>query len=263
MVSLIVAGMVLLAASGAPQAASGGTIPGGIIAGVSFGVPPLPGGGGSSCSWRLANPHDAHLGRGGEVSRVLDGLRYWLYERRCDERDDLVWVPEMTPERLAEQASQQVRRWVPEPPVSTAPPADRAVVHVPMWFWTGREFWQPVEATAWVPHGDGVLWATARAEPSLMWFDPGDGALGHGPVSCRGPGPEWTAADGDHGVSPCSVTYRHASTSTAAGAYNALVRVIWTTSWHASDGSGGELDPLTSTAAVPIRVHEIHALVSR
>lgn len=263
MVPLIVTGLMLMSTLSAPQAASGGTIPGGIIAGVSFGTPPTLRHDGATCRWRRADPHDAHLGRGGEVSHIVDATRYWLYERRCDERNDLVWVPEMSAQTLAQQAAHEARRLVPEPSIRTAPPNDRAVVHVPVWFWTDPEFWQPVEATAWIPHGDDVLWATARAEPSLLWFDPGDGQRGHGPVSCPGPGDAWTPADGDHTESPCSVTYRHASATSASGVFTGMLRVVWTTSWHASDGSRGVLEPLTSVVAVPIEVHEIHALVSR
>lgn len=262
MVCLIVAALTLGVGTSVPQAASGGTIPGGIIAGVSFGQPETPGSTGSTCTWRKANPHDAHLGRGGEVSRLIDERRYWLYERRCGARDELVWVPEMTTSTLAEQAAAQVRRLLPPLRVHLAPPHDRGVVHVPHWFWVAPGDWQPVEATAWVPHEDGVLWATTRAVPTHLRFDPGE-ASGEATAHCQGPGDVWTPDRGDQAWSPCSLRYRRPSTVTDAGAFAATVALTWTTSWQAGDGSGGSLSPLITSTNVPIEVHEIHALVSQ
>ncbi len=247
-----------------PQAASGGTIPGGVVAGVSFGTPPADGASGSGvCTWRRANPYDAHLGHGGEVSKVLDGQRYWLYERRCEDSDDLVWIPELTPSELAVQAAAEVRRLVPAPPLLTAPALDRAVVNAPLWFWTAQDVWQSVEATAWVLTDNGVMWATARAVPVSLRFDPGDGPLGDGPVTCVGPGTPWSPRDGDHAWSACSATVRRPTTSGSRPSFAATLSIVWHTSWWSNSGSSGTLEPLVSSTTAPLEVHEIHALVSR
>lgn len=256
--------LAMSAAPSLPQAASGGTIPGGVVAGVSFGTPPANGSSGSgACTWRRANPYDAHLGHGGEVSRSIDGQRYWLYERRCDESEDLVWIPEMTAEQLATQAAAEVRRLVPAPTMLTAPPLDRGVVHVPLWFWTAEDVWRSVEATAWVPTGNGVMWATARAVPVSLRFDPGDGPLGDGPVDCVGPGTPWSPSDGDQARSVCSATIRRPTTSGSRPSFVATLSIVWHTSWWSNHGASGTLEPLASSTTAPLEVHEIHALVSR
>lgn len=249
---------------GLPGAASGGTTPDGIIAGVSFGTPPTPGTSSSQqCSWRRANPYDAHLGHGGEVSKTFEGRRYWLFELRCADTDEIRWIPEITPAELAYEAADEARRRLPAAQLMTAPPPDRGVVHVPMWFWVPPSTWTAIEATAWVPTADGVVWATARATPSHLWFDPGDGALGNGPVICPGPGLVWRPTDGDRTPSPCSATYRASAPPHVGGRFTAALRTVWTASWWASTGAGGTLGTLTSDTFSPIAVHEIHALVSR
>lgn len=262
MVSLIAVVVLVAPAAHLVQAASGDTVPGGIVAGVAVGQPPGPGTAGSACTWRRADPHDAHLGRGGEVSRLIADRRYWLYERWCGTGIDLVWVPELAPDTLAEHAADEVRRLIPEPQVATAPPVGAAVVHVPIWFWVTEASWQAIEATAWVPVDDGVLWATARAVPTSLWLDPGDDSGGATPVTCAGPGPRWTQAHGDEAFSPCSITYRRSSDSAPSGTHRAVLRVVWSTSWTASTGEGGPLEPLHSQVTLPIAVNELHALVS-
>jgi hypothetical protein len=265
MVSLIVAMMLAgTMTSGLPGAATGGTTPDGIIAGVSYGTPPAPGSASSQqCSWKRANPYDANMGHGGEVSKIFEGRRYWLFERRCDDVDDLRWIPEITSGELGQEAAAEVERRLPPVQLMTAPPQDRGVVHVPMWFWVPPSTWSVVEATAWVPTVDGVLWATVRATPSHLWFDPGDGMRGTGPVTCAGPGAAWRPVDGDRTASSCSATYRASAPPHLAGRFNAALQVVWSASWWASTGAGGPLGTLTSVTSAPISVHEIHALVSR
>lgn len=261
MVSLILA---LVLGTGLPSAASGGTTPDGIIAGVSYGTPPAPGVASTqNCSWQRANPYDAHLGHGGEVTKIFDSRRYWLFEWRCDDRDELRWIPEITPAELAHQATAEMQRRLPAVQLMTAPPPDRGVVHVPMWFWVPSSTWEVVQATAWVPTADGVLWATARATPSHLWFDPGDGVRGTGPVTCAGPGAVWRSLDGDRAHSACSTTYRASTPPHLDGRFTAVLRMVWSASWWSSTGAGGPLGTLTSATATPITVHEIHALVSR
>lgn len=254
-----------MTASGLVGAASGDTIPGGVVAGVSYGQPPAAGNTGvSSCRWRLADPYDSHLGHGGNVSRLIDGRRYWLYERRCDDRDDLMWIPEVTPGQLATHAASEVQRLVSTPVFHSAPPAHRGVVHVPMWFWTTPQSWTPVEATAWVPTEDGVLWATARAVPTALRLESGDGVTAA--VTCAGPGVPWQPTDGDHSTRPCSVTYRQASTGRefggASSRFPVTFSIVWSTSWRSSSGDGGALSPLVSSTVALVDIHEIHALVT-
>jgi hypothetical protein len=264
---MFLSGLILttvLAGTGLMMAATGDTMPGGIVAGVSYGTPPAAGSATQhQCTWMLSTPRDSATGPAETVSKLVDGVRYWLYDRLCEDRFDLVWVPEVSPANLATFAASEARRMVPAPTLHTAPPLDRGVVHVPMWFWTSAQVWQTIEATAWVPTENGVLWATARATPQSLVFDSGGSADGSGLTTCVGPGSPWQTHDGDTAYSPCSVTYRRASSTSIGDQFPAALHIIWATSWTSSSGLGGTLEPLVSSTFAPVTVQEIHALLSR
>lgn len=257
-----VAGAVAGRYEPADASASGGTIPGGITAGVSFGTPPIPGTPtAGDCRFELARPVDVEFGQSEPTSRWFDGRRYWLYDEICDGIVDTLWIPEMTPNTLGLDATAHVSRLLPAPRPALAPPSSRLVVQIPAWFWTDPHMWQPVEATAWVPTPAGILWATARARPTRLRLDVSD-AHGLRRHDCAGPGPIWQPADGDRRGSSCQMVFTTTRGRSGHRGPDVTMSVSWSVDWWSSTGQSGHVGQLTTSTAVPVRVQEILALVS-
>lgn len=246
-------------------AGSGGAADGTIWAGVQTGTPPSEGSA-TTCSWSIESGYDSSTGESSDepITMTMNGVQYVLYTRTCSGWSTVVWVPQLDPAQLAQQASVLVRAQLSSPAVRMAPPADAGVVTVPTWIWADRSWWKPVSATAWLPTPGGVIWARATATPVRMTFsteDSIDGGRGRHSVVCDGPGDEWDPSDGDSGNSDCSYTYRHASTSRASGRFDASVAVDWEISWRSNVGVGGRLPGYTTSMSMRITVQELHALV--
>ncbi len=158
-----------------------------------------------------------------------------------------------SPEWLATKSSVSSRRRV----VELAPRASGGVVHVATWIWADPGAWHDVSATASLP----TLAATVTATPTRIRFDPGDGAYGAGPVDCNGPGAAWEASSGDDAASSCSYTYRHSSSLSPSGLWTAKVAFTWHAVFTASDGTTADLGTLTTTAELPVTVHELEAVL--
>lgn len=192
---------------------------------------------------------------------VLDEIVFRAYVRTCTDafgqvQSELTWVPDQqTPEQLAQVAYDKVVRQLPRPSPGFAPPAGKGVVQVGTWFWSGT--WAPVFATASIPG----LSATVTAVPVSLTFDPGDGRLGTGAVTCAGPGRVWTPADGDEAVSACQYTYRHSSAMSPSGMWRTNLTITWSVAFTASNGAGSDLGQLTTSTATDLRVGEIQAVV--
>ena len=245
---------------------SGGSSGGVIWSGVQSGTPPTGGSsGGSSCTWRMLVTFDSSIGRTTNISRVVDGIRYDLYERRCGSVFADVWIPRLSPSQVARSAALLVQARLPNPTVSFAPSSASMVVNVPNWYWVDASWWTPVTATAWIPTAFGPLWARTTATPvrlNIVTQDDGS-PLGNelGSSSCVGPGWAWDVSLGDEAVSPCMYEYRHASTSRSSGAFLGLIGVEWRISWTSSTGAGGTLPSHTTSSFFVNRVVELQALV--
>lgn len=241
----------------------GGSQDGVIWAGVQFSPPPGggggAGGGASECTWQPAEVYDSGIGSFGDIDRVVNGVRYHLYYRSCPTGDDLVWVAQLTPAELAQRAADAVYDRLPAPQARFAPPAERGVVHVGMWFWTEPSTWQPVSVTAWIATPAGVVWAETTATPTRLVYRPGDGS---GVDRCTGPGPVWSDAVGDETPSPCMHTYRHGSATRGGGTYAAELGIEWAISWTSNAAAGGVLAGYTTRSSYDIRVDEIQALAT-
>ncbi len=240
--------------------ASGSAYDGVISAGVQFGRPPRSKGApdASGCVWSRPIAGDHHtwsvIQRG--------GITYRLWFRRCPTRHANVWIREGIPTiDLGFVAADRVVRSLPPPQLSAAPPLDRGIVNVGMWFWVDATAWRPISATAWVPTPNGIVWSTATARPTRLVFDPGDGALGDGPVSCAGPGDSWSAADGDEALSECMHTYRHASVLDPRGVFTATIGIEWEISWRSNVASGGALPAHTTHRTYDVEVRDVQAIV--
>ena len=244
---------------------SGGAANGTIWAGVQTGTPPSEGTA-SSCTWRIESGYDSSTGEGSDepITMTMNGVEYILYTRTCSGWSSVVWVPQLDPAQLAQQASVLVRNQLSSPAVHLAPPADAGVVSVSTWIWADRSWCKPVSATAWLPSPGGVIWARATATPVRMTFSTEDSVNGGGgrrSVVCDGPGDEWESSMGDEGSSNCSYTYRHASTSHGSGRFDASVAVDWEISWRSNVGAGGRLPGYTTSMSMRVTVQELHALV--
>jgi len=245
---------------------SGGASDGVIWSGVQSGTPPTTGSsGGSSCTWRMLVTFDSNIGRTTNISRVVSGIRYDLYERRCGAVFTDVWIPRLSPSQLARSAAVSAQARLPVPVANFAPVSDSVVVKLPVWFWVDPSWWTPVSATAWIPTAFGTLWARTTATPVRVEFltqdDASPGGSGTGSTSCAGPGRPWQVALGDEAVSACSYTFAHSSGSRPSGRFIGVVGVEWRISWTSSTGAGGTLPSHTTASFVTTRVGELQALV--
>lgn len=245
---------------------SGGSSDGVIWSGVQSGTPSgSSSAGGSTCTWRLMVTYDANIGLTTNITRVVDGIRYDLYERRCDAVSTTIWIPRLSSSQVARSASLLVQARLPAPVPSFAPTSAAMVVKVPTWFWVESSWWTPVTATAWIPTVFGPLWSRATATPvGLTFLTQDDGSFaggGIGSASCVGPGWEWNVMVGDDASSPCSYTFQHSSTGRTFESFVGVVSVEWRISWTSSTGAGGTLPSYTTSSFVMNRVGELQALV--
>ena len=271
LVSCVVVCMVSFV--GVAHAADGGTGSGGsnggtIWAGVQTSAPPSSlNGGGSACRWAPETAYDSSTGTGSRtpITMRLNGLRYRLFNRTCNGRRRLVWIPQLSARQLATQSSLLVYGKLPRPGFRFAPSADDVVVKVGTWIWTDPSAWKPVTATAWIPTPTGIIWTRTTATPITMRFDTDDAVYaggGRGNTTCLGPGVPWTPLAGDTTTSPCSYSYRHASSSRPSGRFPATMSVTWAITWTSNVGAGGVLPPYTNSANLTVRVRELQALTA-
>lgn len=250
----------------AADTASGGTSGGVIFAGVQTSLSaPAASATSSTYTWRRLVTHDAGIGNSGNISKVVDGIRFLLYERIGPEGSDLVWVAQANPRQLAQRAAVTVRSRLGRPRVSMAPPTSAGVVNQSSWLWIDPALWVPVSAFAWIPGASGPIWARTTATPMSITFtteDDGSTRGGRtGTVTCNGPGRAWQTSDGDDATSSCSYTYRHASISRPEGTFAASIDVQWRVSWTSNAASGGTLPSERTTTRFSVRVDELQALV--
>lgn len=148
----------------------------------------------------------------------------------------------------AQRALEDARRQLvlPEPEIHLAPPRDTPqLVGVPSWFWVGD--WSDRQTSAAVA---GVV-STVTARPVSVRWDPGDGT---GAFVCDGTGEPWRPGAGAERP-PCGHTY------TSSGPVTVTATITWETSWSATTGEGGALEPLTTTATWPVAVRQAQAVI--
>lgn len=233
-----------------------------LIAGVSLGEPSdhdL-----RRCVWQVTLIVD--VGDNSYSRKVENGVTYRLFARTCRADDgigpDTVtyhWIPVVSETTLATQVADFSWGTLPVPLVGTAPPSQRGVVNVPMWWWVSPRTWRTVSVTAWIPTVRGPLIVRVTAKPTTLIVDPGDPHSGSsGRFTCSGPGSAWEAGDGDAARSDCMHTYRH-SVARSTG----TVSIRWSISWKSNWGKGGKLPSVHTTRKIPVAVHEIQALVNQ
>jgi hypothetical protein len=198
---------------------------------------------------------------------VRNGITYRWYVRTCSPAVagqpfalSFHWIPVISESTLAEQASAHSWSTLPVPIVNTAPPAQRALVKLPMWWWVTSNSWRTVSTTAWIPTPRGIVTVTVTAKPNTLLVNPGDAqATNNGKFSCSGPGKAWRESDGDDAKSNCMYTYAHSS---SRNTWNASVAIRWSITWKSNLGKKGTLPSVTTTRRIPVVVGEIQALVT-
>lgn len=183
-----------------------------------------------------------------------DGTHGWVF---IDDPGD--GTPS-TPAALADAAGDRVEQQLPKPAWHT--PADTdprgfAYVNTPTYFWVGDEIWAPVSARA----GSGAVWAEATAEPIALIVDTGDTAP---TTRCDFKPPAYTRGTPTETFPGCSHRYLNSSALAPNGdSFTVTVSIEWHIVWRGSDGSGGDLGSLTTTAeGRPLRVAEVQAIIT-
>lgn len=237
-----------------------------IMAGVRVGIPPSTENTVGQCEWSPAIPRDALIGLNGEVFKQIGPIRYQLYDFTCSDREPATsyyWIPQVSTETLATEASSVLYDNIPAPWGEFAPPAHRGVVKIGLWFWVNPIIWVPLSVTVWVPTPSGPITVTTTATPKKLKFQPGDGDLGSGEVECTGPGRWWLPIYGDSLESPCMYTYQHSSALHSSGAFPAKLGIQWRVTWRSNTGASGTLNDVTVNASHQIVVREVQALVTK
>jgi hypothetical protein len=143
-----------------------------------------------------------------------------------------------------------------------APPARRGFVDVGTWIWVNPFLWIPVSVTASIVTPAGIISVTTKATPKKLIFNPGDGDLGSGPLTCNNSGLIWMSQFGDRMPSSCMYTYRHSSATQASGIFEAEVAVQWHVTWSTNLGASGTIGDLTLHTSHQMNIREVQALVS-
>ncbi|PSK96171.1 hypothetical protein CLV63_11253 [Murinocardiopsis flavida] len=163
---------------------------------------------------------------------------------------------EVSPEVLAEQARASMR--LPEPVMAGSPRLGaEQLVHVPVWLWVERAAWKPVSARAEVTGGS----VSVRATPQTARWSLGDGRT----VACKGPGTRYVPGRHDPASeSPtCGATFTRSSAGEPGGSFDVGVAITWDVEWETSEGRGGALEPLVTSAETGVVVSESAGVVTR
>jgi hypothetical protein len=230
-----------------------------------------PGGGigrpsGKSCGpWQVANGFVPSGLEGSLVQAVFpgeyttDGRTYRKWYRDCEGEGQVAWVPDATPEDLAELAVQEVERLLPAPSPVMSP-------DVGVGGFVGLETWMQVVAEADVSATAGPLpnglSATTTAQASHLVWEPGDGEV----IECALWGALPTGRDIElEREAPCGWWPQFPSAPQFNGghddlAFHGTVTIIWEVSWTATNGTGGDLDELRSTVPFTYQVREIQTI---
>lgn len=238
-----------------------------IIAGIKYGAPPSVGSGSDTeCEWSESMPRDASAtGPGNAVTKQIGSTQYRLFDYTCPARDPATtyhWIPQVSTKQLAQHAASVVYDNLPAMWGNFAPPARRGFVDVGTWIWVNPLLWIPVAVTASIITPAGIISVTTKATPKKLIFNPGDGNLGTGPLTCKNPGLIWMSQFGDRMPSPCMYTYRHSSATQVSGLFESDVAVQWHVTWSTNLGASGTIGDLTLHTSHQMNIREVQALVS-
>lgn len=175
------------------------------------------------------------------------GRRYRSYNRTCNGVSEDAWVADKTGKELAADAYSQATARAPSPRLASAPPTDQLIVNLETWF--GVTPIAPVSATASIPG----LSATVTLRPESIRVDTGSGTV----LRCGLWGSSTSKQSG------CAWTPDVPSIPKFTGggyAFVGTVTLVWRVSWTATDGTGGTLDPIETSAPLRLAVREIQTV---
>jgi len=204
-----------------------------------------------------------------------DAADHILLVYRCDGRWDgrtWRWAVPITAGELARDSLVELAGLLPSPdPITTPPAGQSSIATVPVFVWTDPATWTPFEVSRSDPLTG--LTATARATPTTMRFDPGDGS---GAQSCEGTGVAYdpNLAGGDPTTQAalpgrCTHAYelltRNVDGSGVPGrpaAWSATLSIDWDVTWTATNGQSGTFATITKTTTFDRAVTEVQVLVT-
>lgn len=197
----------------------------------------------------------------GGIVTPQEGVSYWLLCRADDQvvyQALVLWDPANPFAGLAAGGTTRPRRPTTavaarDPTIRTSPPETaEQLVGVATWLWLDDP-WAPRSAQATL----GGVTATVTATAVDVTWDPGDGSP---TIVCADAGTAFDPSAPGR-VSSCTHTYLRRSTgSNEPGAFPVSATVRYDVTWTATNGDGGDLDPLArarppsrSSSATPRR----------
>ena len=166
---------------------------------------------------------------------------------RYDPADPLAGIAAV--ERATDEARRRLD--VPLPSPGLNPPGDQ-LVGVATWLWLDGT-WQATSATASI----GTVSSTVTATPTEAVWDLGDGTS----ITCGAGHPYDVGRAPEEQSSDCTHVYSSSSRLQPDGTFLVSVTVSYAVSWGASTGAGGDLETISRTTTVPVRVTEAQALI--
>jgi len=215
----------------------------------------------SRCEWSLPLPTYGLGGRTGATTREWNGITWVLHQCTIDESVQLVWIPEVSTETVAESTRDVVRDRVPTFDHNFSPPRNRGVVKTPTWFWVNPVLWRPVSVTARLPTPRGIVTMTTTATPTSLEFDPGDGS--GQTAECEGPGLPWLPIMPTWVESDCAFEYETPSSVRPNGTFRARLNVVWSVTWRTNVGTSGRLPDIRIGTPYDLRIRELQAIITR
>ena len=187
----------------------------------------------STCSW-LVNPpiSDVYPTVVRDVSTKTfdnESRTYRLYLKACPGLpDEYVYIPDVTPREVIDQAALALRKKLPTPTLALSPSATAGGI-VNLGMWLAVQDAGDVSVTAQL----GPMWATVRARQRDLTWDMGNGDV----VSCAGVGtPIVDVSTPDAG--PCGYIYRRSSAGLPGSVYTVTSTSVWAVSYTSSAGAG-------------------------
>ena len=174
--------------------------------------------------------------------------------------DEFIWVepgagppaPRVSAGRLARAAWKVVK--IPAPTVQTNPKVGSqgaTLVGMDTWVWATGETPTSVKATATA----GSTSVAVTAGSSGLQLSAPDGK-----ASCTGFGVAWHSGMPE-GSSPCTISFNRSSAH-LGGSTPLTIKVAYSASYTATDGSSGTLPAITTTSTVNLPVAEVQTLTT-
>jgi hypothetical protein len=181
-----------------------------------------------------------------------NGVNGHLYQTDCLP-GHIIFIPNYTPKDLALIAYQQTISRLTNPTPVLAPPLTKGG-YVNLKTWIAIDTTPPVTATASIP---GLTVSTAATPDHIEW-DPGDGTT----VTCTDLGAHYQP--GGPTIPNCGWTPRQPSAAKFTGTddlkYHGTFRLVWTITWTATNGTGGNLGSAVTHQNTNYTVYEIQTI---